>query len=828
MKSISAFVMLFLLFIASTIGQEFRSVMGMPDKFKRPAELYGEELETFVNSPSGPKDKNKAWKVICDRDGYETFSDATIGNKSGKKLKFKDWYYVAEEKGSFLRLIRINGDPENGLNITKGSYVEDFGWAEKSKVLLWTSGLKSPSTGIYLKSLILYTIDGADEVIRNNNKGIKFLSGPDNSFKTAGDITLYDFYFILKKENGYYLLGRESEMQNSTFFSKEIIGWVDQNNQADWNTRLALEQNFETEAYNERKLRPSMQFVSYSVSTEAEKQCLSGNGNTSKILSKSDPVNSERNILAKSNPRRFIGTVLRMPVLKSETNYFSTGILGSMGSSGANQCPECQAVYDEISQFSNNYDILFVVEGTTSMRVFKDEIMNAVSNLRRDLTDVPNKRFGVVFYRNANVNGKSYLDITKLTDDIESVNESIRKAVFTEDSYDGYSSLYSALSKSVAKVGFKANSTNIIYVIGQSPDFRENVTLKLNCIENNCDAAVKADMLVDQLSNIRAHLVFIQPTTPQNDASNDLQEQCVDLMLEVSKSNFRSYKKVNDLIQSPKDINPAIEETGYTSMIRGGSTKNIFYAAPSSGSMSASEMASNIRNAFKDIKEKQLNVAAALEKIIDYGEQYDPDAIKGTGFDVGSLRDKLAQVLTKAGIEVNEENLAKLTDRKVNLYIKAFVPKRIFGADYSLCSPVLFFPEKELGEYLDELRALITLSDEPDDVLRTKLKETLLTLYKKYSGEKKVAGDVTLNDFASTLVGEGFSFSNPSHEFALNKIDNPKVKIETLRNFLEQLEKKYRNLEALTKYNDFEFKFKSKTGSLGKNQYYWIPFEDTF
>jgi hypothetical protein len=123
---------------------------------------------------------------------------------------------------------------------------------------------------------------------------------------------------------------------------------------------------------------------------------------------------------------------------------------------------------------------------------------------------------------------------------------------------------------------------------------------------------------------------------------------------------------------------------------------------------------------------------------------------------------------------------------------------------------------------------LITLSDEPDDVLRTKLKETLLTLYKKYYGEKKVAGNITLNDFAATLVGEGFTFSNPSHEFALNKIDNPRVKIETLRNFLEQLEKKYRNLEALTKYNDFEFKFKSKTGSVGKNQYYWIPFEDTF
>ncbi len=206
----------------------------------------------------------------------------------------------------------------------------------------------------------------------------------------------------------------------------------------------------------------------------------------------------------------------------------------------------------------------------------------------------------------------------------------------------------------------------------------------------------------------------------------------------------------------------------------------------------------------------------------------DPDDIKASGFEIGALRDKLMEVLSKSGLEPNEANLKMITDKKVNLYYRGYIPKRIYGASNDLCSPVLFFPEKELGEYLEDLRVLVTLRDEPEDILRTNLKTTLISLYKKYSGESKVGNEVTLNDFTGRLTSECFKFDNPNHQFALNKIDNPKVKIETLKNFLDVLEKKYRNLESISKSNAYEFQFKRSAGSLGKNTYYWIPFEDTF
>ncbi|MBL0081900.1 MAG: hypothetical protein IPP37_05485 [Saprospiraceae bacterium] len=78
------------------------------------------------------------------------------------------------------------------------------------------------------------------------------------------------------------------------------------------------------------------------------------------------------------------------------------------------------------------------------------------------------------------------------------------------------------------------------------------------------------------------------------------------------------------------------------------------------------------------------------------------------------------------------------------------------------------------------------------------------------------------------LVGEGFKFENSTHNFVINKIDNPKVSLDQIRGFLDALETKYIKLENMTKDNKYEFKFKTRSGSVGSNNYYWIPFEDTF
>ncbi|MBK8888024.1 MAG: hypothetical protein IPN46_16375 [Saprospiraceae bacterium] len=68
-------------------GQDFSKVLGVPDKFNRPVDLSNTEMESYVQGDSGPKSKNRPWRVICDRSGYETYSDASGNAKSGKKIR---------------------------------------------------------------------------------------------------------------------------------------------------------------------------------------------------------------------------------------------------------------------------------------------------------------------------------------------------------------------------------------------------------------------------------------------------------------------------------------------------------------------------------------------------------------------------------------------------------------------------------------------------------------------------------------------------------------------------------------------------------------------
>ena len=533
---LKAFLMLFVLFCLTInsiyAGKEYKSVLGLPFKFENVSESQINDLENFIKGPTGTKSKNKPWQVICDRENVETYLNIGGTSKSRKKLKFGDWFYVLDEKGSYIYLGKMNGEPDKNLRIKKGTYMEKYGWIEKSEMLLWTSGIKSRRSGLSLKSITLYNLteNRVNNVKMDYNQIVKTFKGPGIQWGEFKSIELYEFFFILDTENGYNLISNQDKLTKVN----NIIGWIEMTDQIELNTNLFLEVNFDSSAYEERKLNAEYQFVAFLDKENAYNHAKYRSGKSSGVISTNDPCTSKIHLSAK-NHRRHVGTKWRMPVLACHDEFYETVI-------------------------------------------------------------------------------------------------------------------------------------------------------------------------------------------------------------------------------------PVLDWAGF----------------PESGV-------------------------------------------------TRQISDNLIEILTKHGIDPTEENLNTIRDRKVPLFVRAYVPKRIYGASHDLCSQVLLFSEKELAEYLEDIRSLVaSLDNEPDDILRTRLKETLLTLYKKYSGETKVGNDVTLNDFVGFLTRECFKFHNQIPQFTINNMDNPKVKIETLRNFLNELEKKYRNLESISKMSNYEFKFQKKSGASVRNQYYWIPLEDTF
>lgn len=825
-----------LLVLNFTSAQTIKKVIGVPLKFENVTDLEGPALNEFITSSIGKVNERRPWKVICDRDAEETYTSPG-GSPSGKKLSFRSWYYVTEEKGEFIHLITIDGEPDSrDLSILPGSYIEDFGWIHKSRILLWTSGLRSPKSQIYLKSLILYTDEAADKIFRNERETVKVRSMPTKGGKSLDDISLYDYYFIFKKENGMYLLGKQNELSNSSLFKTEILGWVEQVDQADWNTRLALEHNFTKEGFDERANRPGLQFVCYSDQINAENKALTGSAaEKSQILDKFDPVNADKKILAKSDPKRFIGTILRMPVLFSGETYFHTGVLGTFGDTKANDRsanPRLQAAFDEISAVNKFYDVLFIIEATADIRQFRDEIVSSIEGLKRQLADDSKKRFAVAFYRDVKFNGsKPFLQITEFKDNISEIINTINNQNFISDDYDGYSGMMNAIYKSIARVGFQQNRTNIVYVIGKNPDFSNDLTLSLKCEERRCEEMISVDKLSTSLSDLRANIIFIQPNATDDLKGEEFRDQVENILLETSKKNFTNYKKINDLMEDKFRVeNPRSKFDGNSIFITGGSTKCALYSSQNNQAMLKEDFMRHIQDPLRELKKNQDRDIELLSRLIDGGESFSDvqDEMAGANFNFASLQDKIGRILKLGNIDPTPENLKKLTERKVRLYIRAYVPKKIYGANHNLCSPVLFFPEKELGDYINELRNLTSLKDQPEDILRIRLKESLQTLFNKYAGNKKMPKDADLNKLREMLVGEGFKFENTTHNFVINKIDNPKVSLDQIRGFLDALESKYIKLENMTKDNKYEFKFKTRSGSVGSNNYYWIPFEDTF
>lgn len=838
-RSTNTFLVIYFLFLTLPvilIAQDEKAVFGIPVKFENPTDIEGEEYMSFINSYTENRSKTKPWLVICDREGVETYNDANGLTKSGKKLSFKDWFYVVEEKGAFIRIVKLGKEPRI-LEILKGTYVENFGWIQKSKMLLWTSGLRSPRTKIYVKSLILYTVEAAAEVIQNSENAIKAKNFPDRNSSSIIDLTLYSYFYILKKENDMYLLASENVMQTpgpeGMNYKRIITGWVEVNKQADWNTRLAFEHNYEPAAYDERKSSPSLQFKCYKDPENAVLQALSNSGSSSAIVTaKDDPVIADPKLLASSNNRRYIGTKLRMPALSSQENYYYTGVLGTLGNenSGSNWEPIIKREIAQIEYNRSNYDILFLVEATTAMRPFKDEIKNAITSIKQDFIGGSNKRFAIAFYRDVKFGSETtFLDITPLNDNIDELINKIDNIPFIDDDYDSYSALFNALHKSAAKVNFVKDRTNIVYVIGKNPDFRGEPTLKLQCIEDGCDELVSTEKLADQLSKLRAHLVFIQPSLQQN-GTNALKEQCEDLMLEVSKGNFTFYKSIAGIFKTLKPginiPNPAIVNKGeYFSSISGGSTLALYHCPIQGSLLTVKEFVTNIRTPLNEIKETQSDIIKSLNDIISGKGINDVHASEFAP----AVLDIIMKICEKANVPIDKESIRKISSKKVNFYVKAYMPKKISGAIHELCKPVLFFPENELKDYLDDLQQITALQNEPDDILRTRLKEALMSLYYKYAGQK-ARKDTDLSDLIEMLAGEGFKLKEiPNHNFVLNQLDNPRVKIETIRNFIDALSLKYYNMENMRKDNSYEFKFSSELNNqVSRQTYYWIPLSDTF
>lgn len=813
------FVLLFFLF-GGTIDAQKRA-LGKPQIFERPL-----QTESFYLSPT--KEKIKApWIVICDREGAQTFANLSktgVLENPKEKLKFKNWFYVSEEKDQHIRLFK---GQVNSASLKVEGATKDYGWIHKKDVLLWTSGLVDAKTRIDLKAFLLNKASEVKRIMQLDKKEIvKIYKGPETG-ETIGNKTIYEFYFVFKKEGDKYLLSKNVNI-NPQHNIEDLIGWVRQGRIEAWNTRICLEPNFEEPAFLERKDNTDFQLIAYGDEASAISHSESGRLDNSQAIWKNDPVTLKPTDLA-SDGKRFKGGVVRFPMLsnRKKSGYFRSGVIGELDIKYTNtktdKLPEVdwslimQSVQDkEVAR--RNFDILFVIEGTKSMSWYKETIAKAIKEASQEFVGVPNVRYGVAVYRDTPEKAENKLfDIKKMHSSVDTITEFVSNIEFARwRDNDNYAAMYYGINQAMIESNMNDQHTNVVYVFGNNADLKAERSRK-----GADECFLQTDVVAAKLADFNAHVIGIQCKNADREGAYFIKNMR-SLMLESANVQFRAYNGISDVMSDLQVANPELTDDN---KLKNGANIGMIISPNSGSSMSEKDIVTNTSAAAKNIYDFVEGFWQNISKIMEDGASVEEISAGPFAPAAARIMFDIVEEGKKRGI--TQRDLEKIAKDKYKLYTEVFIPKRINGADYDVCSQVLFMPENDLEDYIDVLDQLAIDLMKPEDELRKGLHRALVTLVEQYTGSKTIGKEYSTEDLRALMQGvtkEGIKKSE-GRDFAIeNVLSEKRMPIQDVRNFSTSMVSKARTLKRISKKGKkHEFSYTSEN-----NTYFWIPVEYTF
>jgi hypothetical protein len=833
----------FLLFLFLLIAfefsysQDFKRVLGFPEHFIRPKDKVGTDYNDYMVQRSSLS-KSIPWIVVSDRTNNPTFNKPSESSGEKERLPFRGVYYVVEEEGEWVHIVNLGKKLIGGLDIKLGTALTDRGWIKKRNMLLWQTPLRNPVNGIILKSLLLYSARAVVDIANGDlGKTVKFLDAPLSNGQVLDDKLLYEFFFILKRENGFVLLGSEANFSDLKSNDPRILGWISEVKQAPWDTRLCLEPNFKPEAFKERKNRTDCRIHLYKQSVSASDNFRTGA--TRDYDGIYDPVVADPREIAKDG-LRFKGYKMRLPVLKVDpspkSEWFFSGALGGLGSDGQfkledNDMAKIQSAFVAQKKKQSNWNIFFLIEASESMRAWKPAMIAALENIRKEISSEENVSFGVGFYRDAKLTGAPpFFSVKTRSRDLQDIYKFINQQEFIAEEVDPHTALNYGIKQGLIKSGFGEDETNIFYLFANNPDFSQDAMLDFKCNNIECPEKVTVDDISSLMQDKKVHFISIQPSASDFYLARDMRDRIEDIMAESSKRIFESNKSVGKMLESfVKFDNPRIIETSTGKTVKEGAfVSKLVHPETNSAGIGKQGFSDAISKSFSEIKERTNSITEVLNKLILNGESALDlkDDISIGKFGNGII-DNINDILKNAGYsEVSKSVINQIIQRKIRLYQEVFVSRRSAGANYDAFSPVLFFPREELRDYINELQNLSVLVEKNDIEMRRGLKSHLENLFSKYSGTKKMPKDLNLEDICKALAGNGFEFKRADN-FEISDLVKDNIQSDMIRSFIGEITAKMERLDKIVNNPKIYAEYIYTTPGSGEN-YFWIPFEEVF
>jgi hypothetical protein len=355
-------------------------VRSLPANFENPTLETGNESDGRIKTP---------WIVFSDRVDNYTYTGPG-GTLVYKKTAYMQPFYVSDVKGNYLKLIQYDPGLLNGRRIKDKSRAVSFGWISRDRLLLWRKALVDPQTLFPEKAVGVIT--GRSPIAHPGNffsgDSIRVFSSPDLQDQVDRELRLHQFVYIYKKsEDGKkYLVGLAPQLTADSA-REAVLGWVSTEVVHPWGSRLYL------------GIARAGDDITDSTAAAFANRAM----NVAGPRAPSYPYDPLAN---RNDP-----TLRVLPVMQRTTDgFFSSGVAADVFDKAKDVVINIKGTritypqYLRLRKLSGQVNVLFVVDGGSSMRNYMPGLTNTIQGfegvfLQKRFAGYK-YRYGAVVYRN--------------------------------------------------------------------------------------------------------------------------------------------------------------------------------------------------------------------------------------------------------------------------------------------------------------------------------------------------------------------------------------------------------------------------------------------
>ena len=725
MNKVKVFILATNLVIDLCLGNEIK-ILRTPSRLVHPRDNIDvtNKLHTYETG-------DFRWKVWSDRDGNIAYKNSDGLHQKDIKIHYLKEFWVTAETGEFVNVYKDH----NPVGDILSEAAINYGWIKKENLLLWELAPKIYPSAVTKKAMILSSVDVIDRE-DFTEKDIFFVDGPDSSYSNLDrPASLFQFYWVYKEFDDYILLGTRHKIASDV--NRVILGWMHKDKVIRWNTRIALEPNWNHRAVEERKRGLPTKLVESEFLAEryANGEDI-GIGDRNNIVFWTEPLPISTN--------RFPGEIRRFPLIDHNFNLSNPNIVAvhAIGKIYTKELEEFVEIMDaiewgsiqkdmeETKQAKHNFNIIFIVDGTRSMENYFGSISNTIEKCKKEI-DVKyanhNINYGGVIYRD-HTEGIRAIEINTLgsstgfnkffnpnkakdinnTTETEAVFRGIREAIVANNLF------------------VEDNFINIFVLVGDAANHKEG--------QKNYNNKYNLDITAKLLSDYKIHLICFQAHYRNKDAFHDFIPQMKSLIEKADKYTFDKLKN-----EYPDDYDPQIPYWNeYGQYFRA----NHMYAIneiPLGSKLESDRMQKSIMNFIEITQNSYSSFRDTVQRIIDGKgvlSEYLSKTPEADSDDNYCFPFSNTMWLYLYETDIDLTNMILLKKKRYQFHAPALTVKNVRGQDEELWKEVLLMTTSELSR-LSTLMEDISLLYHTED-RKIGLQEVWARALKKWIGESDI------------------------------------------------------------------------------------------